>query len=171
MVMIGRVAKAHGINGEVELQYTDRAYTDLAFDFAFIDVDGILVPFFVEEIRGKSSVADIVKFCDIDTSAGTAVIKDCAVYIERDAIQSSAADDELALAALVGFAIDDTNLGRIGTITGVDTSSINQLIHVRRDEQADTIDIPFHEDLIASVDFDGRSITMTLPEGFLAIYE
>ena len=46
---IGRLGKAHGVKGEVSLQFDDDIFDRVDADYLVLDVDGILVPFFIEE--------------------------------------------------------------------------------------------------------------------------
>ena len=42
---IGRLGKAHGVKGEVSLQFDDDIFDRVDCDYLVLDVDGILVPF------------------------------------------------------------------------------------------------------------------------------
>ena len=56
----GKFLKPHGTKGEIGLQ-TDTIALDEGFDFVACDIDGILVPFFFENVRSKGSDTLIVK--------------------------------------------------------------------------------------------------------------
>ena len=45
---IGRLGKAHGVKGEVSFQFTDDIFDSVDAEYLVLDVDGILVPFFME---------------------------------------------------------------------------------------------------------------------------
>ena len=65
---IGRLGKAHGVKGEVSLQFDDDIFDRVDADYLVLEIDGILVPFFMEEYRFRSDVVALVKFCDVDSS-------------------------------------------------------------------------------------------------------
>ena len=65
---IGRISKFRGIEGEIELLFTDDAFDRGTAEYLIIDMDGILVPFFWEEYRFKNDQTAIIKFEDIDLS-------------------------------------------------------------------------------------------------------
>ena len=46
---IGRLGKAHGVKGEVTFQLTDDVFDRTDSEYLLVEVDGILVPFFMEE--------------------------------------------------------------------------------------------------------------------------
>ena len=46
---IGRLGKAHGVKGEVSFQFDDDIFDRTDCDYLILEVDGILVPFFIEK--------------------------------------------------------------------------------------------------------------------------
>ena len=68
---IGVLTKPHGIKGEVSFSFTDDVFDRVECDYLICLMDGILVPFFIEEYRFKNDSVALVKFDGIDT-AGTA---------------------------------------------------------------------------------------------------
>ena len=157
---IGRLGKAHGVKGEVSFQFDDDIFDRVDCDYLVLDVDGILVPFFIEEYRFRSDVVALVKFEDIDTQQRASELTGCDVYFPR-----ALADQDVnpTLALLVGFNIVEANEGRtIGRIATIDDTTANLLF-----ELEDGRLIPASDDLIDDIDQRGKSITMHLPEGLL----
>ena len=66
---IGRIGKPHGVHGEVQMQYSDDVFDVVDANYLLLNVDGILVPFFMEEYRFRSDEIVLMKFCDINTEA------------------------------------------------------------------------------------------------------
>ena len=66
---IGRVGKPHGIKGEVQIQVDDDVFDRTSTPYLILRVDGILVPFFMEEYRFKSDEIVLVRFEDISSAA------------------------------------------------------------------------------------------------------
>ena len=64
---IGAIGKAHGVKGEVTVFVDDDIFDRTDSEYLLLDIDGILVPFFMEEYRFKSDTTALVKFCGIDT--------------------------------------------------------------------------------------------------------
>ncbi len=160
---IGRLGKAHGVKGEVSLQFDDDIFDRVDADYLVLDVDGILVPFFIEEYRFRSDSVALVKFEDIDTQQRATELTGCDVYFPRALADD---DDGLpTLAFLVGFTIvDATNGTAIGTIAAIDDQTANLLF-----ELEDGRLIPANDDLIANIDSHRKVITMSLPEGLLTL--
>ena len=80
---IGRLGKAHGVKGEVSLQFDDDIFDRVDADYLVLDIDGILVPFFMEEYRFRSDAVALVKFEDIDTQQRASELTGCDVYFPR----------------------------------------------------------------------------------------
>ena len=157
---IGRLGKAHGVKGEVSLQFDDDIFDRVDCDYLVLDVDGILVPFFIEEYRFRSDTVALVKFEDVDTQQRAAELTGCDVYFPRALADE---DDAPALALLVGFDLVEANEGRVvGRIAAIDDTTANTLF-----ELEDGRLIPASDDLVDNIDLQQRTITMRLPEGLL----
>ena len=162
---IGKIGKPHGVSGEINFMFDDDVFDRTDAEYLVLDIDGILVPFFMEEYRFRSDSTAIVKFCDIDTQEKVRQLTGCEVFFPR----AHAGDDDgvVTWSAIVGFAVIDQESGRrVGTIRSVDDSTVNTLFEVSADGGQDML-LPAHEELIADVDMAGQTITMHLPEGLL----
>ena len=51
---IGRLGKPHGVKGEISFNFDDDIFDREDADYIILDIDGILVPFFIEEYRFKN---------------------------------------------------------------------------------------------------------------------
>ena len=58
---IGRLGKPHGVQGEISFMFDDDVFDRSDADYLVLDIDGILVPFFMEEYRFKGSETAIMK--------------------------------------------------------------------------------------------------------------
>ena len=160
---IGRIGKAHGIKGEVSLQFDDDIFDRVDADYLVLDVDGILVPFYMEEYRFRNDSVCLVKFCDIDTQQRATEVTGCDVYFPRALAEE--ADEMPSLASLVGFdIIEAKGNGRVGTIAAIDDQTANILF-----ELEDGTLIPANDDLITDIDWEGKRITMNIPKGLLEL--
>lgn len=156
---IGKLGKPHGVKGEVSMHFNDDIFDRTDCDYLILRIDGIMVPFFMEEYRFRSEETALVKFCDIDTQERAAELTGCEVYFPRDLAESDTG--ELSYAAIAGFEIVDSATGRnVGRIASVDESTINTLF-----EMEDGRLIPAAAELIEDVDTSARQIVMRLPEG------
>ena len=160
---IGRLGKAHGVKGEVSFQFTDDIFDSMDADYLVLDIDGILVPFFMEEYRFRNDSICLVKFCDIDTQQRASELTGCDVYFPRALAEE--ADETPSLSSLVGFEIINMPDGStIGTIAAIDDTTQNILF-----ELEDGTLIPANDELIEDIDTEQRQIKMNIPEGLLDI--
>ena len=157
---IGRLGKAHGVKGEVSFMFDDDIFDRVDADYLVLDIDGILVPFFIEEYRFRSDTVALMKFEDIDTQQRAAELTGSDVYFPRALAEE---DNAPTLALLVGFDLVEANEGRVvGHIAAIDDSTANLLF-----ELEDGRLIPASDELIDDIDQQRRVITMRLPEGLL----
>lgn len=158
---IGRLGKTHGVSGEISFLLDDDVFDRTDADYLILDIDGILVPFFIDSYRFKSDSNALMKFDGIDTQERARELTGCDVYFPRNLADND--DDSISWAAIVGFDITDADSRRtIGRITAVDDSTINILF-----ELEDGRLIPAQESLITAIDHQTHSISMRLPKGLL----
>ncbi len=159
---IGRLGKAHGIKGEVTLQVDDDVFDRTDSDHLILEIDGIMVPFFMEEYRFRTDNTALVKFEGVDTQQRARELTGTEVYFERSAAENSD-DGELTYAQLVGYSVvNDADGQPVGEIEYVDEQTINIMFGL-----TDGRLIPASEELIADIDTARREITMIIPEGIL----
>ena len=160
---IGRLGKAHGVKGEVSFQFDDDIFDTADADYLILDIDGILVPFFMEEYRFRNDSLALIKFCDVDTQQRASELTGCDVYFPRSIADERA--EGLSLSSLVGFDLIEANGNeKVGTIAAIDDTTQNILF-----ELEDGTLIPASDDLITDIDTQQRQITMNIPEGLLDI--
>ena len=160
---IGRLGKTHGVRGEVSLQFDDDMFDRVDADYLVLELDGILVPFFIEEYRFRSDTVALIKFEDVDTQQRANELTGCDVYFPR----ALAANDEgdVSLSLLVGFDLVEANGGTtIGRIAAIDDTTANLLF-----ELEDGRLIPANDDLIRDIDTKRKTIKMEIPEGLLEL--
>ena len=160
---IGRLGKAHGVKGEVSFQFDDDIFDRVDADYLVLDIDGILVPFFMEEYRFRSDTICLVKFCGVDTQQRAQELTGCDVFFPRALAEEG--DEMPSLSMLVGFDIVSVPDGKtVGRIASIDDSTTNILF-----ELEDGTLIPANDDLIEAIDTEQQQIKMEIPSGLLEI--
>ena len=159
---IGKLGKTHGIKGEISMQVDDDVFDRVDADYLVLELDGIMVPFFMEEYRFKTDETALVKFEGIDTQERARELTGTEVFFPRELAESDDSD-ELSYAQLVGYTVVNANTGKeVGKIEYVDEQTINIMF-----ELEDGTLLPASEELIADIDTEKKEITIDIPEGLL----
>ena len=161
---IGRITKAHGLKGEVVFNFEDDIFDRVECPYLICEVDGILVPFFIEEYRFKNDSSALMKFEDIDSVEQAQRLLGSEVYFENKYIEEGDAE-EVSLNYFIGFTLTDTDGHTIGRITGIDDQTENWLFEV--ETATSSVLIPAHDDFITAINHQNKTIEMNLSEGLL----
>lgn len=167
---VGKLQKTHALKGELNMLLDIDPDYFVEGNPAIVDVDGIYVPFYTEGIRPKGSFSFLVKFEGIDSEFEARKMVNKTVYALRERLKeyiSDCYDEDIALLDdLVGWKIEDSDVGVIGKVIDIDTNTENQLFIVQTPE-GKTVYIPLTEDFIDEMDEDSHTIRMTLPDGLI----
>lgn len=161
---IGLFNKPHGIHGELQFTFTDDIFDRVDCDYLICLLDGIFVPFFIEEYRFRSDSTALVKLEGIETAERARMFTNVEVYFPVKHAEE-AEDGELSWNFFVGFRMEDVRHGELGEVVEVDTATVNTLFVV---EQEDGEEPHSCTGRIYSGDQSGKKlITVELPEGLL----
>lgn len=164
---IGKFTKPHGIKGEIAFAFDDDVFDRVDCPYLICQIDGIFVPFFIEEYRFKGKETALIKFEDIDDEQQVQRFSGLDVYFPREYCDEVDEDAIYSWNFFIGFTAIDSQAGRLGIIEEVDDKTINTLFLIR-DEQNEYI-IPAVEDFIENIDAQGKAVYFNLPEGLVDI--
>lgn len=163
-IEVGYIKKTHGIKGELNISLNEDLISDLSeLDFMFFKIDGLLVPFFVEETWGEGQT--IAKFKLIENKEKANEFVGCKLFLDRSEIQAN--EEELNPSVLVGFTLIDETEGEIGKITEVNDYGGNLVLTI--DYNSTEVMVPYNEDLVTGFNFDEQILEMDCPEGLFNI--
>lgn len=165
---IGVFNKPHGIHGELQFTFTDDIFDRVDAEYVVCLLDGIFVPFFLEEYRFRSDCTALVKLEGIDTAERARMFTNVEVYFPVKHADEADPED-LTWNYFVGFRMEEIHHGHLGEVTDVDTSTLNTLFVV--DHEGTELLIPAREEFIAGIDQQHKVITVNLPDGLLALDE
>jgi 16S rRNA processing protein RimM len=165
---IGQLTKPHGVKGEIAFSFTDDVFDRVECDYLIVLLDGILVPFYLEEYRFKSDTVALVKFERIDTAEQARRFTNVEVYFPVK-LAEQVADRELTWNYFVGFRVKELKHGDLGEITMVDESTINTLFVI--DHQGTELLLPAQEEFIVNIDHEQRVMEVQVPDGLLQMEE
>ena len=160
---IGSFAKPHGVKGKLSL-LTDYDLSELGDEsFLFCCLDGIYVPFFMEDFRYKSDSMALVKLEKIDTEKAAARFSGLDVFVDQE--PENTEEEELDWRDFIGYKMIDKKHGELGPITDVDDSTLNVLLQI--DRNGEELLIPAADEFFDKVDTDNKCIYTHLPDGLV----
>lgn len=164
---IGVLTKTHGINGEMNFSFTDDVFDRVDAEYLICRMDGILVPFYMEEYRFRNDTTALIKFEDIDNEEQARRMAGVEVFFPK-ALASDPSEGSYTWNYFIGFDVTDEKYGRIGCIESVDDSTVNVLFEIRRDDDNEIL-LPAHEEFITSINHQERALFVRIPDGLLTL--
>ena len=163
---IGSIFKPHGIKGEMSASIDADIDLD-ELQCVVLDIDGIFVPFFIEEWRSRGSESVLIKFDGVDSESAAASFanKELFAITEQLPIADDDDDERLYYDDIVGFIIYDGDT-EVGQVSMVDDSTANVLMHVIT-ASGSTLLLTLSADLINDVYADNKILKMNLPDGLI----
>jgi 16S rRNA processing protein RimM len=165
---LGYIAKLHGFKGEVSffLDVTDPfEYSNLKS--VFIELNGVLTPFFIQSIQIKPKGFASVKLEGINSESDAQALLRKNLYLPAKELPQLSGknfyDHEV-----VGFQLVDISYGNVGVIDQIIDLPVNPLIQVNA--HGKEVLIPFVKGLIQEVDRENKKLIVQAPEGLIAIY-
>ena len=163
---IGVLNKPHGVKGELSFTFTDDIFDRVDCDYLVLLLNGIMVPFFMEEYRFRSNTTALVKFEDIDTVEKARQYANVEVYFPVKYNEEDDDDDTIPTwNYFVGFEVEDVNHGYLGTIVHVDDVTMNVLFVIEK--EGEEFLLPAHEEFILDLDKKKRRVLVEIPDGLL----
>ena len=158
MLPIAQVLKSNGSDGELLISFRGFDPEDIDLqEPVFIEFDGLPVPFFFESFTPRGINRALVRLTGIRNLKDAEEITGATLFLDRE--------DDDASEDFRGWTVFDQDGRRIGTVSGHEDIPGNTCIYV--DTENGQVMLPFHEDLILSVDESSATLTMNVPTGLL----
>ena len=164
---LGRVAKTHGIKGEVTIRLDvddPSAYLDMKF--FLLEVNKVLTPFFVEKIV-NSGDKFFVTIQDIKTIEAASALTGKEVYLPMEMLPKLTGK-QFYYHEVKGFLVVDAEKGELGPINDVLEYPTQAIIQVFKDQKE--ILIPILDQVIQKVDRKAKKLYIKAPEGLIDMY-
>lgn len=163
---IGKILKPHGVKGELTVFFHEPEYMDSDCDYYFFQLEGLFVPFYIEDFHFKSNVTAQIKFRLIDSIEEATIYSNTPFYIPKELVNKT---QDILLSSIweqfTGYTVYDENRTIVGEIASVDSSTINVLFVVVKEEQE--LLIPATEDFILNINDKEKELHLKLPHGLL----
>jgi 16S rRNA processing protein RimM len=163
-ILLGTIAKTHGVRGELILRTADPAIEpEEHWESLFLRIDGIPVPFFIDSLQPFRAGEWVLKLDWYDSRDRAESLLGYTVWVPSawiGEVGGGFSPDELA-----GFAFRDRNSGKGGTILSFLDIPGNPVFEV--DTGGDRILVPAREEFIVEADPDRRLVIFDFPGGLL----
>lgn len=136
---------------------------DPVSDPLFVRIDALPVPLWCDRFERRGVTGALASFADFDTAQRASELIGHELYVEEEGTEIS--DDEFYMEDLIGFSVDAD--GHQGVVTEYYDSEANPLFGITIDGREYLV--PAVEEFVVGIDFEGRRMTMSLPEGLLTL--
>ncbi len=157
----GTVLKTHGVKGEVIVKTAFQLPDKFKIPGSiFFEIEGLLVPFFIEEFVLQNEEIVQLKLFDINNKTAAQRFIDCKVFVEEFVFNSKRTTDP---SSVIGFELLDQEGELMGKVTGMMDIPGNLLLTVS--DGKNQVLVPFNEYVLISVDKRRKRIVLNIPPG------
>ena len=165
---LGYITRLHGYKGEVSISFdVDEPSEYKELESVFVEIDGKLIPFFLEELRFQKKKTAVARFEDIDSEEKAKILLKRSLYLPLDILPENT-NSESDPFAIEGFSVIDDKHGPIGFVESIIDIQSNPIIQIRLDETE--ILLPRQDEFITSVDRKNKTVHISAPEGLIDMY-
>ena len=165
---LGKITKKHSFKGELILNLdTDEPEIYENLQSIFININGKLIPYFIEKsiLQKKSTLR--IKFEDINSEQEASSIINKAVYLPLENLHKLQGK-KFYYHEIIGYNVVDSNYGDIGLIIKVDDTS-SQSIFIVKNEGGEIL-IPINDNIIETINRENKTVYISAPNGLIDLY-
>lgn len=164
MVLVGAIAGAFGVKGEVRLKSFTSEPEDIASYGPLFTEDGRQS--FQVRLSGRLKNALSARLSGISSKEQADRMKGMKLFVPREAFPQLP-DDEFYHADLIGLSVYDTGGGEIGAVKAVLNHGATDLLELRLTASNETALLPFTRDYVPTVDMVARKLIIDPPDGLI----
>jgi 16S rRNA processing protein RimM len=165
---LGYISKPHGIKGEVNVKLdVDNPYEYSEMESVFLEVQGKLVPFFIESISIRDKGFALIKFEGIDNEAQASAMVQSQLFLPLS-ILPPLQGNKFYYHEVIDFKVSDKSFGEVGLVKDVLEYPHQAVLQVLKADKE--ILIPITDAIILNVDRQLKTIFIAAPEGLIELY-
>ena len=165
---IGHITRTHGTKGEAIL-FLDvdfpEDYNEL--DSILLEVKGELIPYFIDNINLQKESKAIIKFENVESIEAAKLLVGCGAFLPEDNLDELD-ETQFYYHEIIGFDVEDQQLGKLGKVKTVYTMPIQDLIAMPYNGHE--VLIPVNDEIVPKVNREAKILYVNLPEGLLEVY-
>ncbi len=159
--LIGKTLKPHGYKGYIKIFSKNQLVLNISkINYFLIELEKILVPFFVESIKEIKSEIFLVKFEKLDSKEQLNRILKKDIYIPTKWINTAKLENNEG--DIIGYRVFDIEKGELGKVDYVDTQTKQKLIYVTSEKN--NFCFPMHEKFLLEINTENKIITVKIPK-------
>ena len=164
---LGKITRKHGLQGNVILKLdTDQPEMYNKMDSVFLEINGLLVPFFIDKQQWQKADTKIITFKNSSEALVEQTIgKDA--YLPLSTLPPLSGK-KFYYHEVIGFQIKEEDDELCGTITSINDQTAQNYFILKFGEK--DIIIPIIKDWILEVNREEKFIKMRLPEGLMDVF-
>ena len=165
---LGKITKKHSFKGELIINLdTDEPEIYKNLQSVFININGKLIPYFIEKskIHKKSTLR--IKFEDINSEQEASSMINKEVYLPLENLPKLQGK-KFYYHEIIGYNVVDSKYGDIGLIIKVDDKSSQSIFIVKNNGKE--ILIPINDNIIETINRENKTVYISSPNGLIDLY-
>ena len=157
-ICVAQIGAPHGVRGEVKLwPYT--ADPQSVQDYGPLETEDGATRFEIEALRPAKDHL-VVRLKGVNDRNAAERLTNTKLFVSRERLPATDADDEFYHADLVGLAVVDADGNALGSIAALHNFGAGDLVEVKPVQGNTTVLIPFTDAAVPVVDIAGRRIVV-----------
>ena len=157
-ICVAQIGAPHGVRGEVKL-WPFTAEPGAVRDYGPLETEDGAKRFEIEAMRSAKDHL-VVRLKGVNDRSAAERLTNTKLFVARERLPATEADDEFYHADLIGLAVGDTAGNALGSIAAIHNFGAGDLIEVKPAQGNATVLLPFTEAAVPVVDIAGRRIVV-----------
>lgn len=167
MYLVGKLTRTHGLKGDVLLKLdTDQPQDYDKIESFFVQINGLLAPFFVERQSWAKPDIKIIGLQNVNLQMAEQLIGN-EVYMPLSTLKPLTGS-RFYYHEVVGFQVKDAEGRSYGEIEAVNDQTTQHYFVLKLDGKE--VVVPIIREWISEVDRADKTIRMNLPDGLLEVF-
>jgi 16S rRNA processing protein RimM len=165
---LGKITKKYSFKGELIISLdTDEPEIYKNLKSVFININGRLIPYFIEKSKSQKKATLRIKFEDINSEEEALSIINKEVYLPLENLPELKGK-KFYYHEIIGYNVVDTNHGNIGLIIKVEDKTSQSIFIIKNNGKE--ILIPVNDNIIQLINRKNKTIHITAPNGLIDLY-
>ncbi len=160
-ILIGQIASAHGVRGEILVRSFTQAPEDVAAYGALSDEAGTR-QFKLKVVR-VTPKGVIARIAGVDDRTAAEALRGTQLYVDRARLPEPS-DEEFYLSDLVGLRVIAPDSSEVGKVLAVHNFGAGDIVEVELAGSRKTEMVPFTREFVPDIDVAKGELTVALPQ-------